>query len=55
MTLPGYLRHPHLHDDLLTFVAEDDVWMAPLAGGRAWRLSADRVPVCHPRFSPDGR
>lgn len=53
--MPGYLRYPHLHDDLLTFVAEDDVWIAPLSGGRAWRLSADGVPVSHPRFSPDGR
>ncbi|MFF4651941.1 PDZ domain-containing protein [Streptomyces sp. NPDC001380] len=52
---PGtYLRHPHLHGDLVTFVAEDDVWIAPLDGGRAWRLSADRTPVAHPRFSPDG-
>jgi tricorn protease len=51
----GYLRYPHLHGELLTFVAEDDVWIAPLTGGRAWRLSADDVPVSHPRFSPDGR
>ncbi|MGH3979359.1 MAG: S41 family peptidase, partial [Pseudonocardiaceae bacterium] len=50
----SYLRFPHLHGDLLTFVAEDDVWVAPLAGGRAWRLSADRVPAVAPRFSPDG-
>jgi tricorn protease len=53
--VPGYLRYPHLHGDLLTFVAEDDVWIAPLSGGRAWRLSADGVPVSHPRFSPDGQ
>ncbi|MFG2821238.1 PDZ domain-containing protein [Kitasatospora sp. NPDC048365] len=51
----GYLRHPHVHGDLVTFVAEDDVWLAPVAGGRAWRLTADQVPVAHPRFSPDGR
>ncbi|MGC0311901.1 S41 family peptidase [Kitasatospora acidiphila] len=51
----AYLRHPHLHGDLVTFVAEDDVWLAPLDGGRAWRLTADRSPVSHPRFSPDGR
>ncbi len=50
----SYLRFPHLRDDLVTFVAEDDVWLAPLSGGRAWRLSADRVPARHPRFSPDG-
>jgi tricorn protease len=50
----GYLRYPHIHADLLTFVAGDDVWLAPTAGGRAWRLSADDVPVSYPRFSRDG-
>lgn len=50
----AYLRFPHLHGELLTFVAEDDVWIAPLDGGRAWRLSADRAPAANPRFSPDG-
>jgi tricorn protease len=50
----GYLRYPHIHGDLLTFVAGDDVWLAPAAGGRAWRLSADDVPVSYPRFSRDG-
>ncbi|GAA2137260.1 S41 family peptidase [Kitasatospora kazusensis] len=53
---PGaYLRHPHLHGDLVAFVAEDDIWLAPVDGGRAWRLTADQAPVSHPRFSPDGR
>jgi tricorn protease len=51
----GYLRFPHLHRGLVTFVAEDDVWLAPLDGGRAWRVTADQVPVNNPRFSPDGR
>ena len=51
----GYLRFPHLAGDLLTFVAEDDVWLAPLAGGRAWRITTDRVPASRPRLSPDGR
>ncbi|MHA6759857.1 S41 family peptidase [Streptacidiphilus sp. PAMC 29251] len=50
----SYLRFPHIHADLVTFVAEDDVWLAPLAGGRAWRVSADQVPVTRPRISPDG-
>ncbi|MGY1579714.1 S41 family peptidase [Streptomyces sp. MN13] len=51
-----YLRLPHLHGDLLCFVAEDDLWLAPLdAPGRAWRLTADRTKTGHPRFSPDGR
>ncbi|MFB4281435.1 PDZ domain-containing protein [Nonomuraea sp. MTCD27] len=54
MATGAYLRYPHLHDDLVTFVADDDVWLAPRAGGRAWRFTADRVPVAYPRFSPDG-
>lgn len=51
---PSYLRYPHLHGDLVAFTAEDDVWLAPLDGGRAWRVSADNVPVSLPRISPDG-
>ena len=50
----SYLRFPHLSGDTLVFVAEDDVWTAPLSGGRATRLTADDVPVKNPRFSPDG-
>ncbi|MFC5805422.1 S41 family peptidase [Streptomyces formicae] len=56
----AYLRFPHLHDDLLCFVAEDDLWIAPLVPegrtpGRAWRVTVDRTRIGHPRFSPDGR
>jgi len=50
----SYLRFPHLHGDTLVFVAEDDVWTVPLSGGRAYRLTADHVPVAQPRISPDG-
>jgi tricorn protease len=58
----SYLRYPHLAGDLVTFAAEDDVWLASLSeasgggsgGGRAWRLTADRVPVLHPRLNPSG-
>ncbi|MFF4014236.1 S41 family peptidase [Streptomyces sp. NPDC001843] len=51
---PSYLRFPHLRGESVAFTAEDDVWLAPLDGGRAWRVSADNVPVNHPRISPDG-
>lgn len=50
----SYLRYPHVHGDLLTFVAADDIWLAPLDGGRAWRLTDDGEPARNPRFSPDG-
>ncbi|WP_030897739.1 S41 family peptidase [Streptomyces sp. NRRL F-5126] len=56
----AYLRFPHLHEDLVCFAAEDDIWVAPVVPegarpGRAWRVTADRLRVGHPRFSPDGR
>ncbi|HUZ22998.1 MAG TPA: PDZ domain-containing protein [Streptosporangiaceae bacterium] len=54
MTSSGYLSFPHVHGDLLTFVAEDDVWLAPVSGGRGWRLSADHALASRPRFSRDG-
>ncbi len=53
-----YLRYPHLSHDLIAFAAEDDVWLASLTeaasggGSRAWRLTADRAPVLHPRLNP---
>jgi tricorn protease len=50
----GYLSFPHVHGDLVAFVAEDDVWLAPVAGGRGWRLSADQPLASRPRFSRDG-
>ncbi|MGW0820002.1 S41 family peptidase [Streptomyces sp. NPDC002845] len=50
----AYFRYPHLHGESVAFTAEDDVWVAPLDGGRAWRVSVDNVPVNHPRISPDG-
>ncbi|MFJ4435209.1 S41 family peptidase [Streptomyces sp. NPDC088923] len=56
----AYLRHPALHADLLCFVAEDDLWLAPLPAPGAMepslarRLTADRTKLSHPRFSPDG-
>jgi tricorn protease len=54
VTQSAYFRYPHVHGELVAFTAEDDVWIAPLDGGRAWRVSADNVPVHHPRISPDG-
>lgn len=43
-----------MHDELVTFCAADDLWLAPVTGGRAWRLTSDQTPVRDPRFSPDG-
>jgi len=50
----AYLRHPDVRGDTITFTAANDVWLAPLAGGRAWRVTDEGAPVAYPRFSPDG-
>jgi dipeptidyl aminopeptidase/acylaminoacyl peptidase len=34
---------------------DTDVWMVPMAGGAAVRLTASPKPESRPRFSPDGR
>jgi tricorn protease len=51
---PGYLRFPHITNDLVVFVAADDVWLAPVAGGRAWRFTTDEAQAATPRLTPDG-
>ena len=51
---PAYLRWPSIRDGRIAFVAEDDVWLVPAEGGRAWRLTADAAPVAGVRLSPDG-
>jgi tricorn protease len=58
IVMTPYLRYPHVARDLVTLTAEDDVWLAPLSeaadgrGVRAWRLTADQIPVLHPRLNP---
>ncbi|MCW2529812.1 MAG: peptidase [Pseudonocardiales bacterium] len=48
-----YLRFPHVNGADVVFVADDDVWTVPTSGGRAVRLTSDRVPVARPKLSPD--
>lgn len=50
----AYLRHPDVHGDRVVLTAAGDIWIAPLAGGSAWRLTDERAPVSYPRFSPSG-
>lgn len=51
----AYIRFPHVVGELVTFVADNEIWLAPLEGGRAWRLTSDRVPVASPRLSADAQ
>ncbi len=54
MASAGYLRFPHISNDLAVFVAADDLWLAPVAGGRAWRFTTDEAQAGTPRLTPDG-
>ncbi|MEN3272977.1 MAG: tricorn protease, partial [Actinomycetota bacterium] len=49
-----YLRHPTIAGGTLAFIAEDDVWVASLDGGRAARVTASDGIASFPRLSPDG-
>lgn len=52
--IKGYYRYPTISRDRIVFCAEDDLWMVPIQGGMARRLTANLGEVTHPFFSPDG-
>jgi len=54
MVVDAYLRYPSIRGESIVFVAEDDVWVTGRDDRRAYRVSADHVPVVSPRLSPDG-
>jgi tricorn protease len=52
---PGYYRSPALCGEQVAFVSEDDLWLTPIAGGVARRMTSGRGRVDHPAFSPEGK
>lgn len=49
------MRYPTTSRKEIAFVAYDELWSAPLAGGVAKRLTHDLGAVTTPMFSPDGK
>ncbi|MGE3843488.1 MAG: S41 family peptidase [Vicinamibacterales bacterium] len=49
------LRFPAIHEDRVVFTYASDLWVAPVAGGTATRLTAHPGVEVFAHFSPDGR
>ncbi|MFA5683235.1 MAG: PDZ domain-containing protein [Lysobacteraceae bacterium] len=48
------LRFPDIHGERVVFVHAGDLYIAPLAGGSAFRLTSHPGQELYPKFSPDG-
>ena len=51
----GFLRYPDVYKDKVAFASEGDLWIAPLDGGIARRLTIHDGEERYPKFSPDGK
>lgn len=49
------LRYPNTSDNQVTFVYGGDIYLAPINGGQAQRLTTSEGLEQFPRFSPDGK
>ncbi len=51
----GYYRYPTIQGDQIVFTCEDDLWVIPVQGGIARRLTSNLGEVSWPKLSPDGQ
>ena len=51
----GFLRYPDVADGKVVFNSEGDLWIAPLEGGVAHRLTTHDGTESLAKFSPDGK
>ncbi len=49
------LRMPHISGDRIVFSYQGDLWIAPVEGGQAHKLTSSPGFEIYPRFSPDGK
>ncbi len=53
--MQGYYRFPHIHEDQIVFVCEDDLWLTNVKGENPRRLTSNLGEVTTPYFSSDGK
>ena len=51
----GYYQNPTIYNNTIVFVAEGDLWVVPLNGGFAQRLTTHPEEENFPSISPDGK
>lgn len=51
----GYYRNPTLHQDVVVFTAEGDLWRTHTRGGQAVRLTTNPAEERYAAISPDGQ
>lgn len=53
--LVGYYQYPDIHQNVIVFTAEGDIWKVPIEGGLAQRLTTHTEEEKYPTISPDGK
>lgn len=53
--MQGYYRFPTIHENIIIFTAEGDLWRVSSKGGVAQRLTTHQGIEKHAKISPDGR
>ncbi|MFH1736194.1 MAG: PDZ domain-containing protein [bacterium] len=51
----GFLRYPDVHGDKVVFTSEGDLWIAPVKGGTATRMTIHDGEESYAKFSADGK
>lgn len=49
------VRQPDVSDSQIVFTYANDIWITPLDGGEAYRLTSFQGSESNPNFSPDGK
>ncbi|MEM6966602.1 MAG: S41 family peptidase [Bacteroidota bacterium] len=51
----GYYQYPDIHQNIIVFTAEGDLWKVPIEGGVAQRFTTHTEEEKYPAISPDGK